>query len=159
EEAAAHVQALRPADRSPVLASPPHGLDAVPPLDRSEERALSYGALYHPWPTLAPADAPGTLRRTPPDGVVAGVFAKRAATRGAWVAPANEAFLDVVALTPPIAPSAYPGLAQAQVNVLRHDPGSFLVLAADTLLDADDLRPVNVRRLLSLLRRYALLHG
>jgi phage tail sheath protein FI len=64
-----------------------------------------------------------------------------------------------VQLDPPLSPDWHKGLQAAQVNVVRHEPGGFLVLAADTLSDDDELRPIGVRRLLQVLRRAALLHG
>lgn len=139
----------------PGAAAPPA---AVPPLDASEARALSHGALYHPW-TLASRDDVAALRLIPPDGVVLGVLAARAATRGAWVPPANEPFRGVLALEPPIARARLVALQDARVNVLRREPAGFLCLSEDTLTDDPDLRPINVRRLLALLRRLALLHG
>jgi phage tail sheath protein FI len=99
------------------------------------------------------------IRRTPPDGSAAGVIALRSSRRGAWIAPANEPLKDVVQLDPPLGPEWYQALQDAQVNVVRHDPGGFLCLAADTLSDDDDLRPIGVRRLLQTLRRAALLYG
>lgn len=132
--------------------------------DFDERRALSYGALYHPWAAFgAAADqtpASGTaLRACPPDGLAAGVLAARAARRGAWIAPANEPFKDVVALDPPIEPEAWLALQDAQVNLIRDDARGFLTLAADTLSDELEWRPINVRRLLILLRRLALRRG
>jgi phage tail sheath protein FI len=65
----------------------------------------------------------------------------------------------VVSLAPPILPAARQGLQDAQVNLIRREPRGFLALSADTLSDDEDLRPVNVRRLLILLRRLALRLG
>lgn len=152
EDAAfAHVEALR-------AATLPRPTAAVPALDASEERALSYGAVYHPWPTTV-VDSVGTLRRIPPDGAAVGMLAATAATRGAWVAAANEPLLDVVALEPPVPASSFQALQDGQLNVLRQEPAGFVCLSEDTLSRDADLRPINVRRLLSLLRRVALLHG
>jgi hypothetical protein len=123
------------------------------------QRALGYGAVHHPWPTTSEAGDPTSFRSIPPDGTIAGVMARRALNRGAWVAPANEPLRDVVALSPPIDRGAYQRLQDAQLNVLRHEPHGFVVLDADTLSDDVDFRPINVRRLLALLRRAALLHG
>lgn len=120
---------------------------------------FSYGALYHPWLYASDAGNPGAIRRTPPDGTAAGALAGRSARRGAWVAPANEPLRDVVQLDPPLGDDWLQALEDAQVNVVRHDPGGFLCLAADTLSDDDDLRPIGVRRLLQVLRRAAILHG
>jgi hypothetical protein len=60
DAALAHVKALR-------AATVPADFTAVPALDPSEERALSYGAVYHPWPTMA-ADDTHAMRRSPRTG-------------------------------------------------------------------------------------------
>src|SRR5207248_7921803 len=121
-----------------------------------EAAALSYAALYHPWLMVREADDAERLRRGPPDGPACGVLAQRALSRGAWVAPANEPILGVVDLAPVIAPSRRLDLLEAQVNLIRQEPRGFLALSADTLSADDSLRPINVRRLLILLRRLAL---
>jgi hypothetical protein len=128
-------------------------------LGAGEQRALGYGALYHPWPTTTETNDPTSFRSIPPDGTIAGVLARRALDRGAWVAPANESLRDVIALEPLLERAALPSLQEAQLNVLRREPHGFVVLSADTLSDDVDVRPINVRRLLALLRRAALLHG
>jgi hypothetical protein len=128
-------------------------------LGYGEQRALSYGALYHPWLVGGEGDTNGELRRVPPCGAAAGIMALRSFERGAWVAPANEPLRGVLALTPSILPAAREALQEAQVNLIRREPRGFLVLAADTLSDDPDLRPVGVRRLLILLRRAALRLG
>ncbi|MGC2779212.1 MAG: phage tail sheath C-terminal domain-containing protein, partial [Bradyrhizobium sp.] len=86
-------------------------------------------------------------------------LAARASGRGAWIAPANEPFKDIVALTPPIEFAAWLPLQDAQVNLIRADARGFLALNADTLSDELERRPINVRRLLILLRRVALRRG
>lgn len=120
---------------------------------------LSYGAVYHPWLISADADQPSIFHRTAPDGAAAGVAAGRAATRGAWVAPANEPLMDVVALSETVTDADWQTLADAAVNLVREDPGGFLWLSADTLCADPDVRPINVRRLLAVLRRTALRYG
>ncbi len=130
------------------------------PFGDDERLALSYAALHHPWLVTASEERPGELRRIPPDGTLAGVAARRAAERGAWVAPANVALPDVVALSPALDPGRRLELLVAQVNVVEPTPRGFMPLAADTLCATDpDLRPVNVRRLLQLLRRLAMRDG
>ena len=47
----------------------------------------------------------------------------------------------------------------AAINLVRQEPYGFVCLNADTLSGEDDLRPLNVRRLLILLRRAALRAG
>ncbi|MEH6413445.1 phage tail sheath C-terminal domain-containing protein [Pseudomonas sp. CGJS7] len=133
-----------------------------------EARALSYAALYFPWlqsdARSGDGDAGDSAQRrsplvVPPDGVALGVLAARASRRGAWIAAANEPMRDVIALTPRIDAGERQALQDAQINLLRDDPRGFFALSADTLsLDAD-LRPINVRRLLILLRRIALRRG
>ena len=133
-----------------------HG-ELLEPVNSSEKNILSYGACYHPWPIER--DAAGDFRRGPPDGAACGVLARRALSRGAWVAPANELLSGVVALTPPIDRRRWLDLQEARVNLFRHEPAGFLALDADTLIDDEDLRPINVRRLLILLRRLAIREG
>jgi hypothetical protein len=121
-------------------------------------QALGYGALWHPWLVLRDDDA-SPLRATPPDGATAGVLAARAIARGAWVAPANEPLRGPVALAPPLAAEMRQALQDAAVNVIRQEPAGFVCLDADTLSRDDEVRPLNVRRLLALLRRAALRVG
>ena len=119
----------------------------------AEQRALSFGALYHPWTVN------GALRPTPPDGAAAGVLASRAIQRGVWIAPANERLRDVVALLPaPDAAALLSGL-QGYVNMIAGAPRGFLATGARTLSDEPGLDAINIRRLLSLLRRVALRRG
>jgi hypothetical protein len=146
-----------------VLALPEHYRenDSVrhPDLLRSrtpEETPWSFGALYHPW-VLCEGDA-GILRCSP-DGAICGAVAGRAVARGAWIAPANQPLVNVLGLTPPIARAQWGRLMDAHVNLLLDEPRGFLVLSADTLAEDPDLVPLNVRRLLSLLRRAALRIG
>lgn len=134
-------------------------------LSLGEARALSYGALQHPW-LLSSAGAPQagagvlpTLRALPPDGAALGAIASRSALRGAWVAPANEPLRDVIGTTlrPDVAERQ--ALRDAQINLLRADPRGLMLMSADTLALDIELRPINVRRLLTLLPCLALRRG
>lgn len=122
------------------------------------DRTLSFGALYHPW-IVSRGDVAGDLRQIPPEGAMCGVMAARALGRGAWIAPANELLQGVLALAPPLVIDRRLELQEGHVNVLRQEPGGYLVLSANTLSDDDTLRPINVRRLMSLLRRLAVREG
>lgn len=128
-------------------------------LGYDEARAFSFGALYHPWLIGRENSQLDELRQTPPDGAAAGILARRALTRGAWIAPANEVLGNVVALTPSLARERWLDLQDAQLNIIRQEPRGFLALSADTLSDDSELRPISVRRLLILLRRLALRLG
>ena len=139
----------------------PFGSDSVqcPQFNNGESAVGSFGAIYHPWLYIRAGEAPNELRLLPPDGSVCGVMAKRALTRGAWIAPANEPIASVVALEPNIAAGRWLDLLAAQVNLVRDEPRGFLMLSADTLSDDEGYRPINVRRLLILLRRLAIRLG
>jgi hypothetical protein len=127
-------------------------------LSYDRDRTLSFGALYHPW-TIGRDEALGTLRRNPPDGILAGFIAARTTARGAWVAPANEPLQGILALDPPLAPDRRLDLQEGHVNVVRQEADGFRVLCADTLSDDDEVRLLNVRRLMSLLYRLVLREG
>jgi phage tail sheath protein FI len=127
------------------------------PLGGNEARAFSYGALYHPW--LIGREEDLLLRTTPPDGASIGIIARRAIERGAWIAPANEQFRGVVILSPLLNPARRLDLLLLQLNQIQQEPNGFLTLNSDTLSNDPDLRPINVRRLLILLRRAALRLG
>src|SRR5205085_7151236 len=131
DEAAAHAATLKLQIRPTIKIKQLAGV--VPPLNSAERRALSYGALYHPWLAGREENALAELRVTPPAGALCGVMAARAVTRGAWVAPANELLQGVVALAPALLRRRLLDLQDAQVNVVRHEPHGFLVLDADTL--------------------------
>ena len=155
DDAAAHVRRLTA--RATEADLPDDGATVwVPPLGGVERDAPGFAALYHGW--LVRRDDDGGLRAVAPDGTLCGAIARRAIARGAWVAPANEPLAGIVALARPgdaAGPAAWARLQALQVNVVRHEPRGFLVLAADTLADDDDVRPIGVRRLLILLRRVA----
>jgi hypothetical protein len=155
DAAIAHAAELQSAAGSSVKA----GGALVLPLSAGEARALSFGALYHPWSIAMDDTATGGPRWSPPDGFACGILALRTATRGAWVAPANQPWTGPVDLSPTIARGRLLDLQDARVNIVRQEPHGFVTLAADTLSTDDDLRPINVRRLLILLRRLALRLG
>jgi phage tail sheath protein FI len=124
-----------------------------------EPATLSYGGIYHPWLIGREEDDLSNLRATPPDGAAAGIMAKRSTARGPWISPANEKLSGVVSLSPVISRDHWQLLQDSQINLVRQEPAGFLCLSALTLSDDDDLVPINVRRLLSFLRKTAVLVG
>jgi hypothetical protein len=165
DAAIAHARRLR-STVDPLPSGPPSALhtadptlDRVLPIDAGEQRALGFGALYHPWLVLSLPERGEEFRRAAPDGTAAGVLARRAAVRGAWIAPANDPFADVIALVHREPLGNLGALQEAQVNEVRQEPGGFMCLCEDTLVRNEDVRPINVRRLLSLVRRLVLLEG
>lgn len=141
DEAITHADLLRPAN------------------NLLEQRAAGYGALYHPWLISRRDVLFEPWQVVPPDGAASGVMARRAIALGAWNAPANELLRGVISLAPPLAAARRLDLQQARINIFRREPRGFLSLGADTLSHEADLRPINVRRLLILLRRLALRLG
>jgi hypothetical protein len=144
DKSIAHAAALQPSAPLPVGGASSASL----PLNHGELRALSYGALYHPWTFIQDTAAP-----IPPDGMIAGIMARRAIRRGAWIAPANEILQQTIALQPSLGNSAWPHLLTARVNMLQRRPDGFLTLSSDTLHPEEQWRPINVRRLMILIRR------
>ncbi len=130
----------------------------VEPFSADEKTALSFGAVYHPW-LIVREDDFEAVGNIPSSGAICGVFARRSAERGAWIAPANEALQNVLGLAGEFGRDTFLDFQDALVNLVRHEPTGFLVLDSDTLSDDFDLRQINVRRLLSLLRRLAVKHG
>ena len=152
DKAAEHVTILKEFTNIPAT-------EGVEPLGGGEVNNFSYAAVYHPWLINGVGTQTDSLRRIPPCGAISGVFARRALTRGAWIAPANEPVRGVVSLVPPIAHDRRLELQNAGINLVRQEPRGFIVLDSDTLSDDVDFRPINVRRLLILLRRQALKLG
>lgn len=149
DQAEAYVRLLKSPSSGPVSV----GTSLCLALSAGEANDFSYAAIYHPW--LINREEPNSFRRTPPDGAACGVLAARSLARGAWIAPANEPLRGVIALNRPAARERLLDLQETQINVFQQQPRGFLAMSEDTLSDDDDLRPINVRRLLILLRRLA----
>lgn len=154
DDAVAHARLLRSGTAPHVDIAPDV---AIGPLQDGELTPLGFVALYHGW--MYARDERGAVRAVAPDGAVCGVLARRANERGAWVAPANEPLRGVLALRHAAEPSRWQELQQLQINVVRQLPRGFTVMNADTLAADEDVRPINVRRLLMLLRRVATRRG
>ena len=132
-------------------------------LGHHEARALSYGALFHPWlvyRTDRQAGAvEGGLAAAPPLGCVAGIMAATARERGAWIAHANVALTDVIGLAPALPHPAQAALYDERINMVRRMPLGFMLQDNDTLSDEAEWKELTVRRLMILLRRIALEQG
>lgn len=149
-------RAREAADHARALARLAPGAGGAGGLGADEARALSYGAPYHPW-LAVPRD--GGFSATVPDGAIAGLYARRATDRGAWIAPASDILTDIVGLDPATADDDLAALDAARVNVVRRRPAGFTVLDEDTLSPDPDWRRAHVRRLMMLIRRAALRRG
>lgn len=141
----------------------------VQPLSFGESRALSYGALYHPWLAVSVAQpsspvssvsAQSTLSTfIPPDGPMVGLMASLSLKKGAWMAPANVPFDGGLALFPPFSVLEWQAAYATGINLLRQDTRGFSAQSAETLSLEPELAPLNVRRLMILLRRLCLREG
>jgi hypothetical protein len=161
EEAVRHVSVLRgdlPAfEADGRMAAGAFLEGGVPALTRDESFVLGYGAAYHPWPVAGRTG--GELRPDPPDGAVLGTYAASAAARGAWVAPARRQLQGTLSLAPLVDDRRLPSIVAAGINPLVEDPAGFMAITASTLSEVGAVRPVNVRRLIALLRRLAQREG
>jgi phage tail sheath protein FI len=132
-------------------------------LGRHEARALSYGALFHPWLVYRTdreaGSVEGGLAAAPPLGCVAGAMAETATARGAWIAHANVALTDVIGLAPALSHAAQPALYDERINMVRRMPLGFMLQDNDTLSDEPEWKELTVRRLMILLRRIAIEQG
>jgi Phage tail sheath protein FI len=126
----------------------------VRPLSIAEQKAATHAALYHPW-ISARIESSLDIRTIPPEGCVLGKFAHRALEQGAWIAPANSPFENVLALHKPVSREQWLQLMQARVNVLRRESRGHLLMSADTFSGDREWNEINVRRLMSLIRRIA----
>jgi hypothetical protein len=136
-----------------------HAAQLTAELGQSEQAAFSFGGLYHPWLTGHEENDTTNLRSNPPDGATCGIMAFRSSQRGPWISPANEPLHGVVALTPAMSRAYWQALQDAQINLLRQEPRGFLCLNASTLSSDPDVQPINVRRLMSFLRKTVLRAG
>ncbi|MEV6041174.1 hypothetical protein AB0L65_59440 [Nonomuraea sp. NPDC052116] len=146
ERALDHVAAL-------ATSAPPTVPVPVPPLTGDEVDGLGYAAVYHPWIMVRDGEE---IRSLPPEGAACGGIARRTLARGAWIAPANEPLTGVLGLDPPLTRPDRAGLVESSVNALAEEPRGFVVAIADTLARERETRPLNVRRLLILIRRLVL---
>jgi hypothetical protein len=146
----AHLARLRGAE------SVDGGAGTLPPLGPPDDRLLEHAAVFAPWLSVR---SPGGVRTLPPDGAVAGVMAHRAVERGAWISPGNRPLEGVVALGGELAAADRAVLAAGGVNLLARLPHGVVATSASTLGTDPVTQPIEVRRLLHLLRRLALRHG
>ena len=135
------------ADYAQKLATTAPGYGGKGQLGDAETRALSFGAIYHPWLVSESGFA------TCPDGVMAGTMATRSRRDGAWAAPANLPFAGVIGLDPALSLADFGRFEDARVNSIRATPRGLVALAAMTLSGEPEWRQIGTRRLMILLRR------
>ena len=125
------------------------------------EHTLSFGALYHPWPVVRDSadNSPLAVRSETPDGTICGNTAQLTINSGAWCASANLVLTGVVDLEPHLAEETAQEFFDAQINLLAQESRGFVCTSSNTLSTDTEVRDINVRRLLILLRRLAVRDG
>jgi phage tail sheath protein FI len=129
------------------MLDPTNAGSVVPPF-------TDFAAFYFPWITVFDpvSNAPVNV---PPNGHLAGIYARVDNTRGVHKAPANEPVLGALGLAYAISKAQQEGLNPQGVNCIRNLNGNITVWGARTVGgDANaDLKYVNVRRTLLFIRK------
>jgi uncharacterized protein len=136
-------------DRFAILDGPPtRQLDRV--LRWRRRTDSSYGAYYWPW--LGMPARGGAVRRLPPSGIMAGVYARCDTHFGVHRAPANVPVLGAVDLSVRVTEDDLGMLNHEGINAFRVVRG-IRPWGARTASSVPDWRHINVRRLFVMLRR------
>jgi hypothetical protein len=118
--------------------------------------ASAFGALYYPWVAVAdPLGVQGPLRRVPPGGHVAGVYAQTDTLFGVQRPPANVELEDVVDVAVEVNSTQQELLNPDGVNALRAFPGRGIRVWGARSLEPFDERWtfIHVRRLMSMIEK------
>lgn len=120
--------------------------------DARAARALhdsSYAALYYPWVLVQdPNGEPGDLLRLPPDGFVAGIYARTDTERGVHKAPANALVRGALGFATTVNAATHGVLNPEGINCLRFFAGrGNRVWGARTISSDPEWKYINVRRL------------
>ena len=114
----------------------------------------AYAAAYHPWLNVARTDdRRDGLVGVNPSAVAAGIIALRESRFGVPYGPANEIAAGVVDATDRVSPSRHDELHQNAINVYLPERDGIRLTAARTLALDQTWRQLNVRRLMTMIRR------
>jgi phage tail sheath protein FI len=119
-----------------------------------------FAALYYPWIFVRDPLKLGNsvVRRIPPSGHVAGVYANTDLTTGVFKAPANAVVQWAQDLTTEVTPEMQGFLNPIAVDCIRTFPGRGMrVYGARTLSNEPSWRYVNIRRLLFMIEHALLI--
>lgn len=119
-----------------------------------------YAALYYPWILVRDPLQLGNsvVRRVPPSGHVAGIYANTDLTVGVFKAPANAVLQWAQDSTTEVTPETQAFLNPIDVDCIRTLPGRGMrVYGARTLSSDESWRFVNVRRLLFMIEHALLI--
>lgn len=114
----------------------------------------AYAAAYHPWLRIAPADDP---RQRPvavnPSAIAAGIVALREAQFGVPYGPANAIARGAISVADAVSQPRHDELHQHAINIYLQERDGVRLAAARTLSLDPDWRQLNVRRLVTMIRR------
>ena len=114
----------------------------------------AYAAAYYPWLNVARADdLRSGLVRVTPSAAAAGIIAQREHLFGVPFGPANVIAMDAVSVDDRVSPARHDELHQHAVNVYIGERDGFRLTAARTLSLDPIWRQLNVRRLVTMIRR------
>ena len=114
----------------------------------------AYAASYHPWLNVARSDdRRDALIAVNPSAIAAGIIAQREAQFGVPYGPANVIAAGVVDAIDRVSPARHDELHQSAINVYIPERDGVRLTAARTLALDQTWRQLNVRRLITLIRR------
>ncbi len=137
-----------------VLLDVPPGLSQRRMLYWRAKFDCAYAAGYHPWLDVVRGD---DNRRAPipvnPAAIAAGIIAQREAQFGVPYGPANVLVAGAVNVEDQVSPARHDELHQAAINVYIPERDGIRLTAARTLALDQTWRQLNVRRLMTMIRR------
>jgi hypothetical protein len=137
-----------------VLLDVPPGLSQRQILAWRGKLTSAWCAGYHPWVRMAPADDP---RRRPvavnPAAVAAGIIAQRENELGVAYGPANVIAAGAVSVEDRVSPPRHDELHRHAINVYLAEREGVRLTAGRTLALDQTWRQLNVRRLVTMIRR------
>lgn len=114
----------------------------------------AYAAAYHPWLNVARTDDQrDSLIAVNPSAIAAGIIALRESQFGVPYGPANVIAAGVVDAVDHVSPQRHDELHQSAINVYIPERDGVRLTAARTLALDQTWRQLNVRRLVTMLRR------
>jgi hypothetical protein len=137
-----------------VLLDVPPGLSQRRMLYWRAKFATAYAAAYHPWLKVARTDdRRGGLVAVNPSGFAAGIIAQREFQFGVPYGPANVIAVGAVEVADAVSPARHDELHQNAINIYLRERDGVLLTAARTLALDQTWRQLNVRRLMTMIRR------
>ena len=131
------------------ILSGPDGIDENAIQNVRSQMDSTYAAIYYPWVTIEdPFSQTGQLMNLPPEGYIAGIYARSDDQRGVFKAPANEVVLGALKFARLVNKGMQDVLNPNGINCLRFflDRG-YRVWGARTISSDPDWTYLNVRRL------------